>query len=125
MKFDIDWLALELAKNGRLKSTETQNFKGRVIEKKVPSNASMTLAEGEFNRYYIRAVCLYALRNKIKNVIVYRAKMSDNPGPNSEAKIGKTIDSNILLNDLRKNIGVDSALSVPTGVNSGLSVRLP
>ena len=48
-----------------------------------------------------------------------------NPRPESEAKIGKTIAPQSLLDDLRKNIGVEPALGLPPGPNSGLSVKLP
>lgn len=89
------------------------------------SNAHEMLAEGEFNRFYIRAVCLRALEDGIANVIVYRAKHVDNPRPESEAKIGQAIPAQALLDDLRAHPGVDTALGLPPGPNSGLSVQLP
>jgi hypothetical protein len=57
-------------------------------------------------------------------VRVYRAKHVDNPRPESEAKIGVLVDSQKLLNDLRTNPGVEPALGIPPGPNSGLSVQL-
>ena len=57
-------------------------------------------------------------------VRVYRAKHVDNPRPESEAKIGVLVDAQKLLNDLRTNPGVEPALGIPPGPNSGLSVQL-
>src|SRR5436190_7689336 len=40
----------------------------------VPSNAAQVLAEGEFNRYYIRALARRALEDGIAELVVFRAK---------------------------------------------------
>jgi|Deesub1362B_J571_1020462.scaffolds.fasta_scaffold02160_8 hypothetical protein len=107
-----------------LKSTEIRKTRsGKITETKVPRNAHETLAEGEFNRYYIRGICRKALSEGLQ-IEVYRAKQVKNPRPESQALIGKTLDPRKLLDDLRTNIGVDTALGVPAGPNSGLSVRL-
>jgi len=89
------------------------------------SNAHEMLAEGEFNRFYIRALCLRAIEDGIPEVIVYRAKAVDNPRPESERKLGQGVPVEPLLHDLRTHPGVDTALGLPPGPNSGLSVRLP
>lgn len=81
------------------------------------------LAEGEFNRYYIRALCLRAIEEG-KKLKVYRAKEVGNPRSESAVKIGQEVDSQLLLADLRKNIGIDTCFGLPAGPNSGLSVRL-
>jgi hypothetical protein len=88
------------------------------------SNAHEMLAEGEFNRFYIRAVCACAIEDGTVNVTVYRAKDVINPRPESEAKINEAIPAQALLTDLRAHPGVDTALGLPPGPNSGLSVRL-
>jgi len=89
------------------------------------SNAHEMLAEGEFNRFYIRALCLRSIEDGIAQVIVYRAKGVQNPRPESEARIGQSVAVDALLHDLRAHPGVDTALGLPPGPNSGLSVRLP
>jgi DNA repair photolyase len=92
----------------------------------VPVTAPETLAESEFNRYYIRALCRRAVEDGIKELIVYRAKPVGNPRPESEALIETVVDPAALLEDLRAHIGdEDPALGIPGGPNSGLSVRLP
>ena len=89
------------------------------------SNAHEMLAEGEFNRFYIRAVCLRAIEDTIAQVIVYRAKHVEHARSESAAKIGQAVSAQSLLDDLRAHPGVDTALGLPPGPNSGLSVHLP
>ena len=88
----------------------------------MPRNAPLTLAEGEFNRFYIRALCKFAIYNN-KKIRVYRAKTVSNPRIESEEKIGQILDANCLLNDLRQNVGIDTFLGLPS-VNSGLSIEI-
>ncbi len=120
-----DSLATNLRSHGLLKETEQRNTRGGITIAKVPITAADTLAEGEFNRFYIRGLCRRAIKNGIQELIIYRAKEVSNPRPESEARLGKSIDSETLLQDLRKNPGVEPALGLPSGPNSGLSVRLP
>jgi hypothetical protein len=120
------WLAAQLQAGGRLNATETRRKpKGGVTVARVPVTAPETLAEGEFNRFYIRGLCRRAIVDGIPALIVYRAKQVSRPRPESERRIGQNVDPQALLNDLRTNRDVDTALGVPAGPNSGLSVRLP
>ena len=89
------------------------------------SNAHEMLAEGEFNRFYIRAICLRAIADGISEVVVYRAKSVQHARSESERKIGQPVPVEPLLRDLREHPGVDTALGLPPGPNSGLSVQLP
>ncbi|MGE0448369.1 MAG: hypothetical protein AB7Q29_02180 [Vicinamibacterales bacterium] len=89
------------------------------------SNAHEMLAEGEFNRFYIRALCALAIEDGLNGVVVYRAKAVENPRTESEQKIGQTVRPEALLQDLRTHPGVDTALGLPPGPNSGLSIQLP
>lgn len=89
------------------------------------TNAHEMLAEGEFNRFYIRALCLRAIEDGIPAVIVFRAKALQNARSESEQRIGQAVPVDVLLRDLRTHPGVDTALGLPAGPNSGLSVRLP
>jgi hypothetical protein len=92
---------------------------------KVPINAPDMMAEGEFNRFYARGLCLRAIAEGIPTVTVYRAKEVNNPRPESEALIGTHVSAEQLLQDLRQHTGTDTDLGLPGGPNSGLSVRLP
>lgn len=109
---------------GFLNARETSRSKtGKTFEKDVPRNAHETLAEGEFNRYYLRALCLRAIKDGV-TLEVYRAKAVANPRPESEAKLGVEVDPAALLADLRNNAGIDTFLKLPPGPNSGLSARI-
>jgi hypothetical protein len=84
------------------------------------------LAESEFNRYYIRALARRAIEEGIPELVIYRAKPARNPRPESEARVETTLPAEDLLADLRAHPGDESpTLGVPSGPNSGLSVRLP
>jgi len=52
-----DWLADQLQTRGCFETYEPRKTRGRITMVKVPKNASETLAEGEFNRFYARALC--------------------------------------------------------------------
>lgn len=58
------------------------------------------------------------------NLLIYRAKHTYNPRLDSELMVGRLIDAANLLCDLRINIGVDTALGLSNGPNSGLSAEL-
>ena len=88
------------------------------------SNASEVFAEGEFNRFYIRALCKRVISDNKGRLEIYRAKQVSNPRIESEMMIGRIIDPSKLLDDLRTNIGVDTVLGLPCGPNSGLSIRI-
>jgi hypothetical protein len=119
-------LADSLRSGGRLRISEERDKRGGgVVIAKVPVTAAETLAEGEFNRFYIRGLCRRALEDGIPELMVYRAKQVTNPRPESQNMIGTKVSAKNLLEDLRAHPGVDTALGLPAGPNSGLSVRLP
>jgi hypothetical protein len=91
-----------------------------------PENAAEVLAESEFNRYYIRALARRAIEDGIEELVIYRAKPVRNPRPESEARVETSLSPQDLLEDLRAHPGDEPpTLGVPSGPNSGLSVRLP
>ncbi len=122
---DDAWLADQLRYGDYLNATLQRQTKKGVTMQKMPSNAPDTLAEGEFNRFYIRGLCRRAIEDGINEVEVYRGRESSRPRPESEAMIGKRLPAYVLLEDLRLSPGVEPALGLPPGPNSGLTVRLP
>ena len=99
---------------------ETEFINGKL--KKVPSNAAKLIAQSEFNRFYIRAICLEAIENSIDFVEVYRARESSRSRQESEIMIGKRINPSDLLEDLRSSIGITPKM-LPD-INSGLSIKI-
>jgi len=122
-----DWLAEQLRSRNLLNPT-LQARKPKSSEyytKSMPVDAPDTLAEGEFNRFYARGLCRRALEDGIPMLEIYRAKNVLNPRSESQAKIGTTIGAAALLQDLRTSQGMDTALGLPPGPNSGLTVKFP
>jgi hypothetical protein len=120
-------LAESLRSHRRLtRAVPRRNPKGGFTIAATPGNAAEVLAEGQFNRYYIRAVARRALEDGLSEVVVYRAKPVKQPRPQSEALVESTLPAEKLLEDLRSYTGDDPpGLGVPAGPNSSLSVRLP
>lgn len=116
-------LAEQIDSNGCIKAMTPRKLKSGTKMVKVPHDAHITLSEGEFNRFYLRGICLKAIENNL-DIEVYRAKAVRQPRPESQAMLGKRLNPEKLLDDLRKNIGIDTALGLPRGPNSGLSGKL-
>ncbi|HQS69556.1 MULTISPECIES: hypothetical protein [unclassified Novosphingobium] len=121
-----DSLATAIRQNGYLKShTQRRKPSGGFTTAAVPHTAHETMGEGEFNRYYTRGLCRFAIANGVSSLEVYRAKGVENPRPASQAKIGLLVDPSLILADLRVTQGVEPALGLPPGPNSGLTLRIP
>lgn len=125
-KYDADWLADMLRAGNRMNVSEQRRKpKGGYAVAKVPASAPETLAEGEFNRFYIRALCRRAKEDGIPELIIYQAKDVSSVRPEAEKLVGTAVGVDVLLNNIKAAAGVDAALGLPPGRNSGLSVRLP
>lgn len=120
---DEQTLASALKANNCFFDKEQRKTKTGITYAKVPENAHQVFSESEFNRFYIRALCVRAIESG-QQLQIYRARHSDNPRPESEMMIGRKIDPGKLLVDLRTNIGVDTAFGLPPGPNSGMSIKL-
>ena len=101
---------------------ERRKPSGGVTLAAVPVTAATTLAESQFNMYYIRALCRRAISEK-RNLLVYRAKSVSHPRPESERLVGHHLDPENVLSTLRETKGVEPSIGIPMP-NSGLSVRL-
>ncbi len=104
---DDDSLAAALAEPGLFLSRyQRKKPSGGFTSAKVPHTANKTLAEGEFNRFYLRGLCARALGTGAE-VEIYRARESLKPRAESEELIGRKLDPANLLEDLREHTGVD------------------
>jgi hypothetical protein len=124
---DDETLAQNLREHRRiLRTLPRRNPSGGYTIAATAENAAQVLAESEFNRYYIRALARRAIDEGIPELVVYRAKPVANPRPESEARLETAVPAQELLEDLRSHTGDERpSLGVPSGPNSGLSVRLP
>lgn len=119
---DDRWLTIQLNGRGLIKRTETRRRRsGGFSEVKVPDTAAETLSEDVFNRYYVRALCKFAIENGIEEVEVYRAKHVKTPRSSSRRLIGQRFSVHDLLQHV---LTAGSNAIIPQGPNSGLSVRL-
>jgi hypothetical protein len=118
------WLAYQIEAEELMKELEGSHTRlGGYTVKHVPHTAAETLADGQFNRFYILGVCRHALDEGHKMVRVYRAKQSQEPRPESDALIGTSISAQEILDSLRP---VQSSLGHQLlKPNSGLSVQFP
>lgn len=111
------WLANQLRSRAMLEEHEPSG-------RKVPVSAPETLAEGEFNRFYCRAVCRLAQERGV-DVVVYRAKNVQQPRERSELLRGQRLSADEVLLDLRAAGSKEPLIGVPGGWNSGISLTVP
>jgi hypothetical protein len=106
-----------------------ESFKGheiRVVEDKTlwieinPHVAASNLAEAEFNRYYVRAICKRALQDGISTVTLYDANEKNGSSAEFETLMNKAIDAAALLRDLKGGAALHSNLKP----NQSLSVKI-
>jgi hypothetical protein len=123
-----DWLGREFLTRDLLQDQEPYTTKhGRSWRRINKPSSAIMLAEGEFNRYYLRGLCVRAANDNIPTLLIYRGKAVSQPRPDSEAKIGTHIEVKGLLATLRCDdfVSIEQAFAVPAGPNSGLTARLP
>ena len=103
---------------------ETRQTKsGGTTTARIPEMASRMLAEGDFNRYYMRGVALRAIQEG-KELEVYRARLSLEPRPESAELEGHRLAPRDVLDQLRGLSSPEPQAPRLGRVNSGLSVRL-
>ncbi|MBT9559620.1 MAG: hypothetical protein IV100_26560 [Myxococcales bacterium] len=117
-EYDESWLASQL--RGAFNKKE---IIASGAERDVRRDQHELFAGSEFNRFYVRGICRHAIDNGQTAVRIYRARASQRPRPESEAKIGILVDPNLVLADLRSKVGTSPEFGLPE-VNSGLSLEL-
>ncbi|MEI8172452.1 MAG: hypothetical protein WCH07_03080 [Deltaproteobacteria bacterium] len=118
---DEHWLAYQIETAGAMKHLETRaKPKGGYTVAHVPDTAAETMAEGQFNRFYMVAICRRAIEDDKSSVRVYRARHRSEPRPESKALESTERNATGLLQELRsKDRSLKCDLLKP---NSGLSV---
>jgi hypothetical protein len=97
---------------------------GGVIEARVPTMAVRMLTEGDFNRYYMRGVCLRSIDEERGVVEIYRARLSLDERPESAELEGRRVKPQEILSWLRGEPGGEENTARLGRPNSGLSIRL-
>lgn len=121
-RYDDAWLAAELRDGDCMRRYERRRG-ANYATARVPVTGPEQLAEGEFNRYYMRGLCAEVLAAGGNLVEVYRGKRVAKPRPDSETLVGQRLPAQQLLEDLRNAPGSTPALGLPPGPNSGLTVK--
>jgi hypothetical protein len=118
------WLAYQLEANGLMRDFEgAHKPTGGYTIKHVPHTAAETMAEGQFNRFYILGLCKRGRVEGVSHLVVYRARESTAPRPESQSLVGARLTVDEVEAQLRETkASFKSPLVKP---NSGLSVRLP
>lgn len=122
-KHDEHWLAFQLEANHLMTDFEgSATPSGGYTIKHVPHTASLTLAEGQFNRFYMIGLARRARTEGLSELEVYRAKSVRDPRPSSNSIIGKMIPVDDVEEQLMEvNKSFVSPLAQP---NSGISLRI-
>lgn len=121
--YNEHWLAFQLETKGLMKGYEgSMTPSGGYTIKHVPNTAAETMAEGQFNRFYILGLCKRARAEAISQLEVYRAKQSSAPRRESQNLIGSKFSIDYIEAQLLKTS--ESFKSPLVKPNSGLSMRL-
>ncbi|MFL5631661.1 MAG: hypothetical protein ACJ77T_10430 [Gemmatimonadaceae bacterium] len=121
--YDDRWLE-EHASDLLIEVENRRTRTGGTTTARVPQMAARMLAEGDFNRYYMRGVCLRAIEEGRQIVEVYRARLSVEPRPESAELEGRRVPAAEVLDHLRGPLSADPSVAPLGRTNSGLSVRL-
>lgn len=122
-RHDELWLASRLEAEGLMRDLEgSRTPSGGYTIKHVPHTAAVLMAQGQFNRYYMLAVCRRALAERKSSVVVYRAKPRSEQSSEPDDLTGSSLDARVLHSELRLHeTSLEHRLLLP---NSGLSVSL-
>jgi hypothetical protein len=118
-------LANELRKANAFKAVERGSAWGKPSVGRVDRTAHETLAEGQFNTFYMRGLCHYAIAHGIPKLEFYRAGEVFQERPESHARIGQQFSPETLLRDLAAPFGTRTETGLPPEPNSTLSLRIP
>ncbi len=121
--YDDLWLE-EHTSDVLVESEPRRTASGGQVTAKVPEAAARMVAEGDFNRYYMRGVAARAVDEGRQIVEAYRARLSLDPRPESAELEGQRLPARAVLDWLRGLEGNDPTVTPLGRPNSGLSVRL-
>jgi hypothetical protein len=121
--YDDRWLE-EHASDLLVEYEARKTKSGTETKARVPHMAARMLAEGDFNRYYMRGVSIRAMQEGRQVVEVYRARLSMEPRVESKELEGRRLPAEDVLAHLRGPLSPDEVVAPLGRTNSGLSVKL-
>jgi hypothetical protein len=118
---DEHWLEQQLQAIHAMKPRETKSKpSGGLTQANVPDTAAETYADGQFNRFYVAAICHRAIDDNVGSVRVYRAKERAEPRQASRILEETHKDAGALLKEVRgRETSLQCDLLKP---NSGLTI---
>jgi hypothetical protein len=122
---DEQWLADQVESNHLIRELEGgRTPSGNYSVKHIPQEAAAdTLAEGQFNRFYMLGLARRARAEGIQELEVYRARETASPRPESEEMLGTRIPVDEVEDQLRDT---KASLKSPLlQIRSGISLKLP
>ncbi len=122
---DPQWLAEQVESNHLMRELEGgRTPRGAYAVKHIPHTAAaQTLAEGQFNRFYMLGLSKRARAEGVPELEVYRARETSRPRPESQTLVGTRIPVEQVEDQLRDT---KASLKSPLlRIRSGLSLRLP
>lgn len=125
------WLERELVRRNCFVATEfLKTNMGKTVTRAINrEQLARVLAEGEYNRFYLRGLCLAAKSRGYKHLIVTEGRIIPNALPSARKSVGTAVEVGALLNTLRNNgyKHVSIALGAPEELAAAacLSARLP
>jgi hypothetical protein len=121
--YDDRWLE-ERASDLLVEFEHRRTRSGGQTTAKLPDMAARMLAEGDFNRYYMRGLARRAMEEQRQVVEVYRARLSMEPRTGSAELEGRRLPADEVLQYLRGQPANDPSVTALGKFNSGLSIRL-
>jgi hypothetical protein len=131
---DPYWLASELRSGGRMHISVQDADVEKLTPEELPVFEPDVLAEGEFNRYYVRGMCRRALDEGIEELrivklnrgpfanFVYQSDDLPKDERERELDIASRVDPKWLLEKLRMDPEEEMDLGIPGEPGSGLTV---
>ena len=122
------WLERELIRHNCFLNEEIlKSSMGRTVKRAVnKAQSARILAEREFNRYYLRGLCMAAAAQDKSHLLLYKARSSAELSEDMKRKIGTLIDCKALLAILRaRSVSLELVLSIEGAAHYTLSARIP
>jgi hypothetical protein len=117
-------LANDILVNHFLRDVEEIRSGDHAVVSKIPGNANILIAETEFNKYYVRALCRKAIKDERIKLEIYIAKEVLIEKSSIEKMLRNEVFPYSLIKKLRDNIRVDVALGFPKELNLPVSLRI-